>query len=176
MMTDASLPTMALSIRQPWAWAIMTLGKDIENREWATRFRGPVCIHASKGLTLDEYNGFIRTVHHVSLAHPFPSGETVPPMHQLPRGGIVGTAEVAGCVTTSASPWFFGTYGFLLRNIQPVDFIPCKARWDSSNGNEMRCCCDRQQADAADVTRRTCRHGLVAWTIQGRPLLRPDVR
>ena len=43
-----------------------------------------------------------------------------------PRGGIVGTAEVAGCVTTSASPWFFGTYGFLLRNIQPVDFIPCK--------------------------------------------------
>lgn len=126
MMTDASLPTMALSIRQPWAWAILTLGKDIENREWATRFRGPVCIHASKGLTLDEYNGFIRTVHHVSLTHPFPSGETVPPMHQFPRGGIVGTAEVAGCVTTSASPWFFGTYGLVLRNVRPVDFIPCK--------------------------------------------------
>mgnify|MGYP006363525131 CR=1 FL=1 len=32
----------ALSIRAPWWWAILYAGKDIENREWATRFRGPV--------------------------------------------------------------------------------------------------------------------------------------
>jgi len=126
MMPDTTLPTMALSIRQPWAWAILSAGKDIENRDWATRFRGPVCIHASKGLTMAEYNGFIRTVHQVSLTHPFPPGETVPDIQHLQRGGIVGTAEIVDCVTRSPSPWFFGTYGFVLRNVQPVDFIPCK--------------------------------------------------
>ena len=26
----------ALSIRQPWAWAILHAGKDIENRDWRT--------------------------------------------------------------------------------------------------------------------------------------------
>ena len=45
----------ALSIRQPWAWMILYAGKDIENREWPTRFRGRVLIHASKGMTHDEW-------------------------------------------------------------------------------------------------------------------------
>lgn len=30
------LPEFALSIRQPWAWAIVYAGKDIENRTWPT--------------------------------------------------------------------------------------------------------------------------------------------
>ena len=30
-----------LSIRQPWAWAIIHAGKDIENRCWPTSYRGP---------------------------------------------------------------------------------------------------------------------------------------
>lgn len=42
----------ALSIRQPWAWMILHAGKDIENREWPTRFRGRVLIHASKAAAL----------------------------------------------------------------------------------------------------------------------------
>lgn len=123
-MTD--LPPLALSIRQPWAWAIVNAGKDIENRSWATTFRGPVCIHASKSMTKDEYNGFIRTIHHVSLTRPFPPGQMVPDMRDLDRGGIIATAEIADCVTQSESPWFFGTYGFVLRNVQPVPFIPVK--------------------------------------------------
>lgn len=45
-----------LSIRQPWAWLIVNGHKDIENRTWTTRFRGPIPIQASKGMTLDEYN------------------------------------------------------------------------------------------------------------------------
>ena len=38
----------ALSLRQPWPWAILTLGKDVENRTWKTNFRGRVMLHASK--------------------------------------------------------------------------------------------------------------------------------
>lgn len=122
----ASLPLMAISIRQPWAWAIIHAGKDIENRDWPTRFRGPVCIHAAKGMTRDEYEDCLAAVHHISRGHPFPSGLTLPSFDALDRGGIVGTAEITGCVSDSDSPWFFGKYGFVLRNVEPVSFIPVR--------------------------------------------------
>lgn len=120
------LPDMALSIRQPWAWAIMQIGKDIENRSWETLYRGPVAVHAAKGCTRYEYDDFIRTVHTVSLTHPFPAGAVVPRLIDLPRGGIVGTVEIVDCVMRSESPWFFGRFGFVLRNPQPCAFIPVK--------------------------------------------------
>ena len=34
-------------IRQPWAWLIVNGFKDIENRSWRTRYRGPLLIQAS---------------------------------------------------------------------------------------------------------------------------------
>lgn len=37
----------ALSVRQPWAWAIAKGYKTIENRSRATSHRGPLAIHAS---------------------------------------------------------------------------------------------------------------------------------
>lgn len=39
-----------LTVRQPWAWAIIHGGKDVENRtrNIAGSYRGPVAIHASK--------------------------------------------------------------------------------------------------------------------------------
>jgi hypothetical protein len=36
-----------LTIRQPWAHAILHLGKDVENRSWRTRYRGLLLIHAA---------------------------------------------------------------------------------------------------------------------------------
>ena len=30
------------------------------------------------------------------------------------------------CVERSRSPWFFGRFGFVLENVQPVDFIPVR--------------------------------------------------
>ena len=53
--TSTDRSDIVLSIRQPWAWLILNAGKDIENREWPTRFRGRVLIHASKGMTHDEW-------------------------------------------------------------------------------------------------------------------------
>lgn len=39
----------ALTVKQPWAWAIIHAGKDVENRtrNVAGRYRGPLLIHAS---------------------------------------------------------------------------------------------------------------------------------
>lgn len=40
----------ALSIKEPWASAIFILGKDVENRNWKTDYRGPLVIHAGKSV------------------------------------------------------------------------------------------------------------------------------
>ena len=45
----------ALTIKQPWAWAIAAGGKDIENRSWATGCGGPLAIHA--GMRRDDEAG-----------------------------------------------------------------------------------------------------------------------
>ncbi len=110
----------ALSIRQPWAWLIIQGYKDIENRTWKTPFRGPFLIHTGK--LLDEGADYA-----VGIAEQ--RGIIIPPLESLPRGAIVGAAEVKDCVTTSESPWFFGPYGFVLCN--PVTFptpIPYKGQ------------------------------------------------
>lgn len=36
-----------LSLRQPWAWAVVHAGKSVENRRWNTNFRGEFLIHAA---------------------------------------------------------------------------------------------------------------------------------
>jgi hypothetical protein len=48
----------------------------------------------------------------------------------LRRGGIVGQAEIVDCVARSASPWFCGPYGFVLRQCPAADFsrVPRPAR------------------------------------------------
>lgn len=103
-------------------------GKPIENRSWPTKVRGRVLIHAAAGMTRREYESFIAFVHSIGLTHPFPPGLTVPAFEDLPRGGVVGEAEIVDCVTHSDSPWFFGPYGFVLRNAHPLPFRPCKGR------------------------------------------------
>jgi hypothetical protein len=114
----------AISIRQPWAWLIIHAGKDIENRTWPTRFRGRVLIHASKGMTEQEYRdacNFMATDSRLAAAL-----KSLPQMHELQRGGIIGEAEVVGCVNDSESPWFVGEWGHMLRNPKPLEFRPCR--------------------------------------------------
>ena len=39
----------ALSLTQPWASLVVIGAKCYETRSWATNYRGPLAIHASKG-------------------------------------------------------------------------------------------------------------------------------
>lgn len=116
----------AISIRQPWAWAIVHAGKDIENRDWYCRYRGPLIIHAAKGMTRDEYEDCLACCHAISRKHPFAEGLHLPSFEMLQRGGIIGLVDMVDCVSESASPWFFGKYGFVLRNPRSVEFVPFK--------------------------------------------------
>jgi hypothetical protein len=102
----------ALSIQQPWAWAILHAGKDVENRSWSTKFRGTFLIHASR--TIDNYG-------YDFIFNRF--GIVPPPKSEIDRGGIVGIAEIVDCVDCSNSRWFCGKYGYVLRNPKPIELI-----------------------------------------------------
>ena len=90
----------ALSIRQPWAWAILHAGKRVENRDWqGCHYRGPLLIHASKfgdalrereealedaryAVTIGRKTGFLSS-------DPITFGTVM-----ANRGGIVGICDV----------------------------------------------------------------------------------
>lgn len=120
-----TLPSVALSVNQPWSWLIVAGLKDLENRNWNTEFRGEFLIHA--GLTVDrDCSEELFDGRHPVTGEPFPhEGRPCP----YPTGGMVGIAELYGVVTKRTGgddlPWFVGKYGFMLRNARPIPFIPC---------------------------------------------------
>lgn len=123
----------ALSVRQPWAYSIFHLGKDIENRSWKRKFiiGERVAIHASANLTKSEYAAFDLFV--VStFGRELLTG--LPGINELDRGAIIGTVKIKGVVSTNevrkglpVSDWFVGEFGYVMAD--PVLFekpIPCK--------------------------------------------------
>jgi hypothetical protein len=122
----------ALSIQQPWAWFIVNGYKDVENRSWPTSFRGPVLIHAGKKFDEDGWlylknGGFARTGEKAAQRLKQEGNITPRQMMQL-CGGIVGVCEIVDCVKKSDSPWFFGEYGFVIKNAKPIPFMPYKGK------------------------------------------------
>ena len=111
-----------ISIRQPWASLIVCGSKDIENRTWATKYRGPIAIHAS--LKYDQ-EGASWVLSKFSDASPM---ALLFGSKMLPKGGIVGYAEIVDCVTESELPWFCGPYGFVLKNARTCEFMPLKGK------------------------------------------------
>jgi hypothetical protein len=100
----------ALSIRQPWAWAILHAGKRIENRDWRSvpSYRGPLLIHASafgaSGSQREEAFGDARMVMKIGRetgvlsADPVTFGTLIGQ-----RGGIVGVCNLVDAVRVNMS-------------------------------------------------------------------------
>lgn len=116
----------ALSIRQPWAHAILFLGKDIENRTWNTNYRGRFYIHAGlredpKWRRAKNHKGGILITHDMQqiLTHRGAWSD---------KGGILGSVELFSVTEWSRrSRWFAGKYGFILRKPKAYDHvIECK--------------------------------------------------
>lgn len=106
-----------ISIRQPWAWLIVHDKKRIENRTWRTNYRGPVLIHASSGLTKVEYEDALDFMRFRAILPAY-----IPRPEELERGGIIGRATVVGCIEQSDDPWFVGTFGHILADVEPLEF------------------------------------------------------
>lgn len=126
---------IALSIRQPWAWLILHRGKDIENRDWKTPFRGRCLIHASKSGTKQDYQDAFDFLDSIDLTHLIID---IPGREQIEKGGVIGAVDIIGCTDTSDSPWFVGDYGFILRNPKPLPFTPYKGRLGFFNISEIK--------------------------------------
>lgn len=153
-----TLPTRALSLMQPWAYAVTNLGKTIENRTWFTDYRGEFWIHASMNVTGRYYREACEKILEVS-------GKTVPHQKALKYGGIVGRARIVDCILPggfksfatglgdtskmrdarklylagrppfdelhplSPHPWHFpDQYGYVLEDVKAVPFVPCLGR------------------------------------------------
>src|SRR3546814_13696295 len=93
----------ALSIKQPYPHHIFHDGKDVENRDWPTKGRGWVIVHAGKA-----------------------TDELAQSQMGLPRGGVVGMMRIADCVEQMDSRWFFGRYGFVIGEAFPLPLVSCR--------------------------------------------------
>ena len=96
-----------LTVRQPWASLLVTGRKDIENRTWATHYRGPVYILAGK-CTPDR-----QECDRLGIE-----------ASELPCGGIIGRVILRGCVTASSSPWFSGPIGWQFDEASACELYP----------------------------------------------------
>lgn len=121
----------AISIRQPYAWLIVNGFKDIENREWYTKHRGDILIHAAKGCTVKEWDEAMEFIKKVCPGCPVPS------LDRIQKGGIVGLARIVDCVKKSSSPWFVGSWGFVLNKPYPIPFRPMRGMLGIFNVNEL---------------------------------------
>jgi len=163
----ARLGMKALSVWQPWCWAMFELPperwKDIENRTWpAPWVKGKwIAIHAA--LRLDDGDAWW-AIEEAGGQRP-PSHDAIGDggVHELVRGAIVGVVEVLDFVTTSSSPWFFGPVGWVLgqRFRLPVP-VPCRGAqglWEVPEHVEMAVregVAEARRASAAGKDGPTC--------------------
>jgi hypothetical protein len=101
----------AITIRQPWAELIVRGEKDVENRSWRTRHRGPLLIHAG-GRAYRELFG----------AHGVPDDAQL--------SAIIGVVEVVDCRLERSSEWHEpGSWGWYLTGARRFEKpIPMKGR------------------------------------------------
>jgi hypothetical protein len=114
----------AIAIRQPFAWAVIHAGKDVENRSAPGQFKSAVgqriLVHASKAMTADEYERGAKFMASIGVQCPAPD--------ELQFGGIVGSVLVVDIVSRHRSPWFHGPFALVLADPKPVRFRPARGQ------------------------------------------------
>lgn len=104
----------ALTVLQPWAWAILHAGKTVENRTWPTAYRGPLLIHAGKSRRL--------------VGCDMPPAVDPPDPAELVFGAILGLVDLVDCVPVEKRPddvWACGPWCFVLANPLPIKPVAC---------------------------------------------------
>jgi len=109
----------AISVMQPWPYAIFHLGKDVENRSWRLSqqyFGVPVLIHAGKRRDWDG-DIYLRD----ELGFDFPA--------ELPLGGIVGVLVFDSCCADYSSKWAVpGLFHWGIKTAMPLELLLCKGQ------------------------------------------------
>lgn len=115
----------ALTLHRPWAELILAAGKDVENRTWSTKYRGPLLIHAGKTWDRDGYAW-------AAMVWTGPDSfgaDWISPDPDDHATGIVGIVDLVDVLNgTSPSPWAMRNQ-FHWRLTNPRMFaeaIPCR--------------------------------------------------
>lgn len=101
-------PIRGFTLHRPWSWCVAHAGKRLENRGWRPPqwlVGGYLAIHGG------------RTYDRAAAAAIADELDLVPPPPEFCAEGIVAVARLAGCVTSSSSPWFSGPYGWQLEDV-----------------------------------------------------------
>jgi hypothetical protein len=108
-----------LSVIMPWPLLIMHYGKDVENRTWATNYRGKILIHASK-----KAEGAFDTLHVIKEKGliDFNGMSWLFSRYPSRLGCIIGSVELVDCVQNSKSRWAEpGMWHWVLRDPIPLE-------------------------------------------------------
>jgi hypothetical protein len=118
-----------LTLTQPWATLIAIGAKRIETRSWSTSYRGPIAIHAAKGLgPVGGQRGLFiqcaaepfRTVLSSAIESHSPpyAGNLKRLCNQevMPLGSIVATANLVHCLPTNGGYFKMSIGNFELQN------------------------------------------------------------
>jgi hypothetical protein len=131
------LPVHVLSVRQPWAHAIIYLGKDVENRTWKPDRPCRVLIHASRRIAFDR-----RGLN--ALAAMRPRLRNLPlDLDDYSYGQIIGRVDVVSWdrIQGRGRPWSVdGQWHWHLTNVVPIQrpiemkgrpsFFPAPDGWE----------------------------------------------
>ena len=125
----------ALTMRQPWAWAAVYGGKDVENRRQRTAYRGPLLIHAGQNADPGP-EASARLLW--TMADPDVFGQ--PRAAWQARGAIIGVVFLADVLTDSPSRWATaGRYHWVLE-IPPLPLREQRLRHCHQPGGGSRAC------------------------------------
>jgi len=117
-------PLYAITLWQPWAWAIAYAGKRVENREWHPwpRLIGQlIAIHAGMRWDSEAYE---------DLLEYFKA--PCPPKKESVFGAIVAVARLDrsekkdGIFIKPEDPWFCGPIGWRLSKVRRFEPVHCK--------------------------------------------------
>lgn len=154
----------ALTVCQPWAWAIVHGPKTVENRSWATNYRGPLLIHAGKSRRFLQAGIYeIAAMENVELE---PS--------DLPFGAIVGICDLVDCVWISevygdwagpaerltSNQYTTGPFAWVLaarrKFTEPIPWRGAQGLFDVAVGPMLRIAIDQARAHACCQAPRAC--------------------
>ena len=142
----------AITVLQPWASLIACGAKKIETRSWATSYRGPIAIHAGKGMQFadlsarDPFFPVLWNAEQIKMTHK-------QRVKTLPYGKVIAIADLVDCVKVvgydnfAKSPildrksWLLGDakeiafgdysvgrYAWILDNVRRIDPVPAKGK------------------------------------------------
>lgn len=110
----------ALSVKQPWAWAIVNGFQPMLSVAEEIDYRGEILIHTGKTDAGEPSWFALRQKMQAAGEDP----NDVPDLHELAKGGIVGRVEIIEIMRGSTSPWFEGPIALILARATPLKLIP----------------------------------------------------